>query len=202
MSHSFKKGFSLVELLVSLGIMGVLLSVIVFNQKSYTEAALITNVADNLGLTIAQAQTYGLAVKQRAPNTADFTNGYGVSLSTLEDGGEEGFIFFYDVNNSQYYDGGWPCGVAECLEKMEFLGENYIEDFCILRTQGANQCGTTSRVDISFRRPEPDARILFFNSGGNTFTVPNMSGVKITLRSASGLRKYVTVYTTGQISVQ
>ena len=204
MSHFFKNksGFSLIELLVSLGIMGVLLTVIMFNQKSYTEAVLLANIADELSLSVVQAQTYGLAVKERATGSADFTSGYGVSLSFLEEGGEGGYIFFYDQNNTQYYDGGWPCGVAECLERKEFSGGNYIDNFCIVRTQGADQCGTVARVDISFRRPNPDARIFFFNASGNSYYPQNLKGVKIMLESPGGLSKTVTIYTTGQISVQ
>ncbi len=200
--RSFGAGFSLIELLVSLGIAGVLLTVVVLNQRGYTEGALLSNTVDNLGLSVSQAQAYGLAVREKSPGTSDFLYGYGLSLSFLEDGGENGFIMFRDNNNSQYYDGGWPCGVSECLEKTEFSGGNYIEDFCVLRTQGADQCGTVGRVDISFKRPVPDARIFLYNTGGNSYNLPNLKGVKIIIKSPSGLTRYVTVYVTGQISVQ
>lgn len=214
MFHSFKKkalpptklcfrsGFSLPELLVTIGIVGVLMTVVVLGQRGYTETAVLVNTVDNLALSVNQAQAYGLAVKERTPGSADFTNGYGLSLSFLEEGGEKGFIFFRDNNNSQYYDGGWPCGVSECVEKVEFAGGVYISDICTLRTQGSDQCGNTGRVDISFRRPDPEARIFFFNQGGNSYNVPNLEGVKIVVKSPTGLTRYVTVYTTGQISVQ
>jgi len=216
MSHSFKKvknssdtipssfclGFTLVEVLVTLGIMGVILSVILFNQRSYTEAATLLRVADELSLSIAQAQVYGLAVRESVSGSADFDSGFGVSLSFLESGGENGYIFFTDLNNSQYFDGGWPCGVPECAQKVEFPMGIRIESFCVVRTAGSDQCNNVSRADISFRRPVPDARIFLYNNGGSSYYPPHLKGVRIVLRSPSGHTRSVTAYTTGQVSVQ
>lgn len=199
---SKKQGFSVVELLISLGIVGVLLSVVILSQRGYTESAVLANTVDNLALSVNQAQAYGLAVKERSVGTSDFTNGYGLSITRLEPGAEKGFVFFRDNNNSQYYDGDFSCGTQECVEKVVFSGGNYIDDFCVVRTQGADQCSTVGRVDISFRRPNPAARIYMFNTGGQSYNLPNLQGVKIIVKSPTGLTRYVTVYTTGQISVQ
>ena len=61
---------------------------------------------------------------------------------------------------------------------------------------------TVGRVDISFARPNTEAQILFFNNGGQLFNPANMKGAKIVLESSGGLTRLVTVYATGQISVQ
>ena len=200
-----RRGFSLVELLVSVGIVTVILSIIVLNQRSYTESTTISNLAENMSLSLSEAQAYGLAVKEISPGTDDFTAGYGISVSMLEQGDELGFILFTDRNDSEHYDGDWSCDTgpsSECLEKVEFPEGYHIESFCVLRTTGADQCGEVRRADISFHRPNVEARMAFFNSGGNPFTTPNLKGVRITMESPSGLTKSVVVYTTGQLSVQ
>ena len=208
MSHLFKtrsRGFTLIELLVSLGIMGVILSVIALNQRTYTEAALLTNTADELGLSMSEAQAYGVAVKERAAGSADFNAAFGVSLSILESGSTGAYLLFTDRNGNQYYDGSWECttgGASECIERVNLRGGNYIDSFCILRTAGGDICNNVSRVDVSFRRPEPEAELKFFNSGGSDYAPANIKGASITIKSPSGLVKTVIVYNSGQISVQ
>ena len=203
--RSKTKGFSLVELLVSLGIISVILSVVVSNQNTYTDSAALSNLADDLALSISKAQAYGIAVRELSTGSANFTASYGLSVSLLASGSETAYLFFADRNDNLIYDGDWTCqtgGASECLEKVDISRGNYIDSFCILRTNGADQCGTVERADINFTRPEPDAGLTFFNSGGQVFTLPNTAGVRITLKSPGGLVKDVVIYTTGQVSVQ
>lgn len=202
MSLFFKKGFSLIELLVSIGIMVTILTVVVFGQNKYTEAANLTQLADEIAMSVSQAQAYGIAVKELETGSLNFSSGYGLSITLLEEGGEQEYIYFADINDSQYYDGDLGCGSEECLEEIAISRGNYIESFCVLRTQGTDQCGAAQRVDISFKRPETDARLFFFNSGGQSYNTPNLEGVQINLKSPSGLTKSVIVYVTGQVSVQ
>lgn len=196
------RGFSLIELLVSISIMVAIITVVVFGQRGYTESARLLNLADEIGLSVSQAQAYGIAVRETATGSANFNSAYGLSLTLLEAGGSTAYIYFSDLNNNQYYDGSLTCSTSECMEKIIISGGNYIESFCALRTSGSDQCGGPERVDISFKRPETDASIFFFNSGGQSYNVPNLEGVRINLRSPRGLTRSVTVYLTGQVSVQ
>ena len=102
-----KRGFTLIELLVSLAIMAVITTVIMFNQGNYTDAAALRNAADDLGLTFTEAQTYGIAVRERQADSSDFTSAYGVSITLLEQGAQTGYISFFDRNANEYYDSGW-----------------------------------------------------------------------------------------------
>jgi len=207
MSQCSKKncGFSITELLVSLGIVLVLLSLVAFNQQKYTDTSALVSLADEFSLTVTQAQAYGVAVKERAPGSADFSASYGISLSLLGSGSNIAYLFFSDRNVNKYYDGAWDCpvgGTSECLEKANISRGNYIDSICVVRTNGADQCNTVSRVDISFVRPDTEAQLVFFNNGGQVTVPQNMKGVRIVFKSPSNVTRSVVVYQTGQISVQ
>ena len=97
-SKNNKRGFSLVELLVSISIVSVLITVIIFNQRSYTDVAALSILADELSLTITQAQAYGIAVREFAPGSADFSASYGLSMNLLGTGSNSAYLFFADRN--------------------------------------------------------------------------------------------------------
>lgn len=206
MSHcSRKRGFTLIELLVSLTIMLVILTVVILNQSTYTERAALINLADEIGSTVSQAQVYGIAVRELSAGSENFSSSYGLAFSLLGSGSNSAYLFFADRNGDTFYNGDWTCplgGSSECLEKTDMQRGNYIESICAVRSSGGDECSTAKRVDITFLRPHTEAQIVFFNSEGQRWSPPNTLGVKINLKSPSGLAKYVAVYESGQISVQ
>jgi type II secretory pathway pseudopilin PulG len=200
-----KRGFTLIEMLVSLGIAMLILTVLVLNQSKYTEMASLTAASDDLSLAVTQAQVYGISVREISPGAQDFSAAYGVGVNLLGSGANNIYIFFADRNANQRYDGSWTCpveGGTECLERTPFSGGNYVDSLCVVRTNGADQCGSIGRVDISFLRPDPEARIRFQNQGGESYDPPSVKGVRINLKSPSGLTRSVVIYITGQVSVQ
>lgn len=198
------QGFSLVEVLVSMGVIVVILSVIVSNQSTYADAVALTNLSDEIASTVTQAQAYGNAVKELTPGSIDFTASYGLAFS-LQNNDPTAYIFFADRNGDQIYSGDWNCvtgGAAECLAKTAILRNNVVDSICIIRSSGGDQCNTIQRVDISFVRPHLEAQIRFFNNGGQEINMGNTLGAKIILRSPSGLTRSVSVYESGQVSAQ
>ena len=192
------------ELLVSIAIVSVILTVIVSNQSTYTDGAALTNLADEISSTISQAQTYGIGVKEFSSSSSEFSASYGLTFSLLGSGFNKAYLFFGDRNGNKIYDGDWSChigGASECLERIDISRGNYIESLCVVRTSGADIC-EVGRVDISFARPSTEAQLLFFNLGGASFTPAGIKGAKIILKSPGGLSRSVTVYKTGQISVK
>ncbi|MDP2642174.1 MAG: prepilin-type N-terminal cleavage/methylation domain-containing protein, partial [bacterium] len=153
--HSNHKGFTLVELIVSMGIMAIILSVVISSQSTYTDSAALSNLADEIGLTISQAQAYGIGVREFSPGTSDFTASYGLVFSLLESDFNKSYISFADRNSNKIYDGDWSCQTGdglECLKKTDIPRGNYIESLCVVRSSGGDIC-TVGRADITFTRP-------------------------------------------------
>lgn len=199
------KGFTLTELIVSLGIVMAILAGVVFNQSTYLDGAALSNLVQELSSTITQAQAYGIAVRELSPGSEDFSASYGITLSILSSGSPTAYLFFADRNGNNFYDGEWACplgGVSECLEKVNITRGNYIDSVCAIRSVGADQCNNISRIDISFIRPNTEAKLIFFNNSGALYNPPNMIGAKVVIKSPAGLERSVSVYQSGQISVQ
>jgi len=200
-------GFTLMELLVSISIMTVMLTVVVLNQSKYTDNATLFNLADEIGLTISQAQAYGVGVKEFSPGSNEFSASYGLTFSLLASGSNKAYLSFADRNGDKIYGGDWSCpigGASECLERFDISRGNYIDQLCRVRNNPNNpyQC-SVGRIDISFARPSLEAQIRFFNQSGNLMVDdPDFIGARISVRSPGGANRSVLVYYTGQVSVQ
>lgn len=199
------KGFSLVELIVTIGIVSVILTIIVSNQSKYADIAALGNLADEIGLTLSQAQSYGIAVRELSPGSDDFSAAYGLSMSLLPSGSNTSYLFFADRNANHAYDGDWTCatgGASECLDKKQILRGHYIDTICVVPTSGAEECSGIGRVDMSFVRPHTEAQIVFFDTSGSLYTPSSLKGAHVTFKSPTGISRSVVVYQSGQISVQ
>jgi len=200
-----ERGFTLVELLISLSIVAVILTTLVSRQSIYTDGAALSNLADEISLTVFQTQAYGIGVREFSPGSSNFSVSYGLTLSLLGSGSNKAYLTFVDRNSNKLYDGDWSCpigGASECVEKVNISRGNLIDSICVVRTSGVDQCNVAERVDISFARPRTEAQITFFNGGGQVFAPSNIQGVKIVLKSPAGATRSIVVYNTGQISVQ
>ena len=197
-------GFGLVEFMVSIGIVILMIAVIVPSQSRYTDGLALSNLADEVSLMITQAQAYGVGVREFAPGSSEFSAAYGLAFSLLSSGSPTAHIYFADRNANRVYDGDWGCavgGTSECLGKTNFYRGNYISAICIFRYIGGAQCGI-GRTDVSFIRPKIEPQLVFFNLGGQSIDLPNTIGAKIKFSSPAGAVRSVTVYKTGQITVQ
>jgi prepilin-type N-terminal cleavage/methylation domain-containing protein len=200
-------GFTLIELLVSISIMLVITAVVLLNQGTYSSNISLTNLANDISLTIRQAQIYGVSVRELQTGSGDFSSAYGVDFNILGTnvGGDSAYIFFADrgVTKNGIYDDLWSCplgGSSECLQKIPTSTGNSIKKLCILYTNGTSDC-TIKRADITFRRPSTSANLVFFNSGGGLMSPVGVLGAEVDVNSSTGARS-VIVYITGQISVK
>ena len=198
-------GFTLIELLVSISIIVTIIAIVLSNQADYTEGTAITSLADDISLTLTQAQIYGVSVREFSPGTSEFDAAYGMSFDITDEGEDDAYIYFADrgVKNG-IYDSGWDClvgGSSECIAKTSILRGNTISELCYEQKSGPEQCNL-GRVDVTFIRPATEANITFFNLNGTELNLPNAVAARIKLSSPSGLGRSVFVYKSGQISVQ
>ncbi len=186
---SLKEGFSLVELIVSLTIFGLITTVILVRNAQFNNSILLTNLAYDVALSVRQSQIYGLSVKEASVGSSNFDIGYGVHFSNAS---MTSYSLFIDNDKDEHYDGG-----AELLETYTVRQGNIIKDFCVIES-GGNRCLSTNDItalNIVFIRPDPDAIIT-------ADSVTKYRTAKIYLESPAGTQKIVVVESTGQISIQ
>lgn len=201
MNKRFILGFTLVELLVSISIMSLISTVIIYNHQKFNDNLEITNLSYEVALALRQAQIYGVSTKEFKEGTTEeerFNTPYGIYFNVRTY--PTSFIFFADKDKDGRYIGSGATCVSSagdvCLEKTNIGKGNRILEICELDSANNWECDG-NRLDtafITFQRPEPDAR-LKVNGGVDPIAV------KICLVSPQDRIKEIVVYPTGQISI-
>ncbi|MFA7315155.1 MAG: prepilin-type N-terminal cleavage/methylation domain-containing protein [Candidatus Magasanikbacteria bacterium] len=197
----FTAGFTLVELLVTISIFVLLTGIVLFNQTKFNSTILLTNLAYDTALTIRQAQTYGVNVKEfnRQDGVDKKFLPYGVHFET--ESNNKSFILFTELDYGSANDPGDGLYLTEvdddiadsslcqadkgCVTRYSIKRGNYISAICAEEVEsGESNCSDGSKnrtvLDIVFTRPNPDARISFDNS-----------------ESESGVEKVATIILSG-----
>jgi prepilin-type N-terminal cleavage/methylation domain-containing protein len=175
------RGFTLVEMIVVVGIIALISAVVLTRTNQFDNAVLLKGVAYDVALSIRTAQNYGINVRGQQGN---FDNPYGIYFDM--ETGTTTYTFFLDQNGDSVYTPG------EALDTYT-LGRGFTVGRICSFSGTTPSCDTPlSNVSILFKRPNPDAII----NGGT------LSGVGIELLSPRAGSWFVTVQSTGQISVQ
>ncbi|MBY0539407.1 prepilin-type N-terminal cleavage/methylation domain-containing protein [Patescibacteria group bacterium] len=184
------RGFSLMELLVVIGIFSTISVVILANHSKFNSSVLLGNLAYSIAVSVREAQVYGVSVQQY---NSSFKSGYGVHV---EAGNGAEYIFFADTNGNKTYDKD-----ADAIVKRYTLNAQHsIVKFCGIKSTGVEECsdGSTTigidNLDIVFFRPDPDAYI-------SSDRTDMYSSAKIAVGSTAGEMRTVSVASTGQIAV-
>lgn len=210
LNNSKKKGFTIIELLVVIFIVGVISSLVMFNYKSFRSDVSVENLAQDIGLAVRRAQVYAVSTKG-----ADNTNfpSYGVHFnipgSTDILGTEKAFVLFADLPDypviGQYDQSSTTCGVVnpsavsqdECMEIIKITTQDKITALCDDKVcyDGTND----PSVDIVFTRPNTEAEFCF-RVGSSACSNP--SNIRIKVESVGKTERYINVWNTGLISVK
>lgn len=208
-SRSVRRGFSLIEMLIVVGLFTIITAFALMNHARFGENILATNLAYDIALSFREAQSYGLSVRESAPLSGAFDLGYGVHF--LHDWF---FVFFADRNNNGRYDGTSVDGVcvggdsSECLKVYRLERGYSIPSFCgVLSASGSLECRvfpnvdeTISFLDVLFKRPKPDA---FVRTNLNGQAEERYRSARITIVSPRAREsRTVEVFQTGQISIR
>ncbi|MBX4209331.1 prepilin-type N-terminal cleavage/methylation domain-containing protein [Candidatus Parcubacteria bacterium] len=174
------RGFTLVELLVSIAIFTFITTVAIFNNAQFNGSVLLTNLAYEIGLSIRQAQFYGISVRQNA--ALSFNSGYGIDFNTAS---PSSYVLFEDKTGGTAHVK--DAGDVD-IQTFTIGKGNRISKICL---NGVTPC-SAAIVDVTFLRPNPDA---YIRSAGTSY-----GKAEICLQSPQGLKRKVTVESTGQIS--
>lgn len=195
-----KKGFTLFEMLVSIGIFTALTTVLLMNHGQFKSSVVLDNLAYEIALAVRQAQSYGLNVRAANISTSDYTRAFGVHFyrPSIDD---DNFLLFADTSgsNNLRYD-----GVAERIEQFKLPSGIVILKYCGVVSSTGDEtiyCSDTNAavqyLDITFRRPDPNATFVLGSTVTETFR-----SVKIYIKSnRTDQQAVIQVDKIGQIAV-
>ena len=214
-----RQAFTLVELLVTITIFVIMSGVVLFSQTKFNSSILLTNLAYDLALTVRQAQTFGVNIKQFDLGGIAVFNPYGVHIQMVNDRATQFFLFTditeEAVGNPDFWsvdinDDGQPDNVPEsaivtytscekaegCVTRQSLKRGNYISG--VRRIEADGTVVALEAIDIMFVRPNPEAIIW----GEVDDEVERYDSVVICLSEPDGVEhKAVEVRQTGQIEV-
>ena len=215
LTDGLNRGVTLIEMLVVVAIVALVSTVIIFNYSDFSNNVSVRALAQEVALGVRKAQTYATSVRNVDGTTGNSSlyPAYGISFAIKQTSKtspyEKQFVLFADIpdNGEKVGDGVYntkdSCGTPqfgdECAEMFNITSADKIVKLCTTTGGAKEDCFTDKAVDIVFRRPSPDANICI-DSGGVCQT-EKPAYVKIVIESAKGLQKTITVWNTGQISV-
>lgn len=194
-----KKGFTLIELMVTVGIFVLMTGVLLAKYGSFNQGIILTNLAYDVALNIRTAQSSGLNVKSTPANSSvNFSSQFNYPFGVHFTSGSSAFVNFADANyNNDTGIGRYES--SEAISSVNIKRGSTVSSLCA----GANEnsCDNTIlELDITFKRPDPVAHIVSVGTGD---VVKSENGyAEITLRSVDGTTRKVVVRSTGQIAVK
>lgn len=217
----YKKGATLLEMMVVVGIFVVISGVTVFNYGQFNSSMSTQNLVDDIALSIRKAQSYAIGV--RGINDT-FIGGYGVRFSVnpltsgnVHQGTNKSFVVFAEMEttpNRRYdygaYNGcGNPVLHDECLEILKILSADEISN---IRIFGAGDSLLATLVgddvlDILFYRPNPEPSFCYRKNPIDincSEDQKNIVYVKIEVKNMGGgveTIRSIRISNSGQISV-
>lgn len=214
--------FTLVELMVALGIYIIMAGLIFANQDKFNQSLAFSNLGYDIALTIRQAQTYGYAVRGEGSNGSTFTNAFGVHFASDK---PSSFTVFYEPIQKPLASASQaaPLSYEACQSSTSCdsglqtvsnynLQNNYtISNLCYGPGSG---CGSTDStcssvsvgnstnnyLDIVFQRPNINA-FIFNNSTNYPILNYPLSEAAVELQSPAGEKECVSVFSSGDIEV-
>jgi len=191
---SHKKGFTLIELIVTVSVFVMLSLSVLGNYRSTTKSLSLNSLANLISSDIRRAQTYGISSLSTEDN-----NAYGVSFNMTY---PNAYMLFSDNNgNFRNNDNDRATCSGDCVERMTIKSGSIISKLCVDMKKDhltSTTCTGVANLHIAFQRPDPEPKkITVF---GET-VIP--SDAEIVVTSSDGLlTKTIVVWSTGLITVE
>lgn len=199
-----KKGFTLVEMIVVMGIVTIIIAVTLFNYQDVNSKSILKNVAYDMALSFREIQSLGLGAKKYTlsnTTTDSFKTPFGAQFNS----GQDIYMLFADEDqNNNCFDNSTLC-VCPDGECLSLIRPGYdkikIYDVCVSDDNGDNSdCISNELIDYAsaiFKRPNPDARIYSSESS----SPKQLMRVLLQVKDSDDLQM-IKVTNTGQVSVK
>lgn len=174
------RGFTLVELLISVAIIMILSLTLYAQQSKFDSSIYIKNTAQQIALAIRESQTYSVSSVGGSEGT------YGIHFSN----NSKEFTFFQDSNG----DGIYASSTDKMIKTHRLKGSNQIGNKSIVSNTNSYDCST---LTITFKRPNPEPTFRCdsnFRSGRAEIVLGDSNDNTVT--------KKIKVSATGQIQVE
>ena len=185
-SASLQLGFSLVEVIVTLSIVTIITTLVMFRYGSFNSAVLLKNQAYEIALDIREAQVFAISVRG---NTSQFREEYGVYFSLAANENKQ-YVFWQDIgadSNPQYDDSSEEINTTNLDNRFSVVG--------ICLDDAPSPCSPNT-VSISFARPNFDAVIV---RGGTRYQTAE---IIIAPDNDPSFTRSIFITSTGQITVE
>jgi prepilin-type N-terminal cleavage/methylation domain-containing protein len=195
--RNFKKdnlsfGFTLIELMVTIGVFVLLSTVVLVNYRSVDNSLVLQNTAHQMGLIIRKAQVSGLSVVGAGSGTIPDFPTYGANFNLAT---PTMFIFFADFDGNGVFSGTCPGVTCELVQRYN-LPKNYTIKNLLGNNKSASPGSTPHSLNITFTRPLPDATMK------ETASSPVFADSEIVVQSLAGATRTIVIWKTGQLSVE
>lgn len=146
---SKQRGFTLIEILVTIFIITVLSGVVVVNQKEGQRTVALTRSAHKLAQDLRGAEEMALVGKTFYDNFPD--GGYGIHF--IND--SNSYIIFADCDNDQQYDEGLVCPDCTSGSCIDYRFSEKVRESNMEELVKINSISPSSPLDITYIPPDP-----------------------------------------------
>jgi type II secretory pathway pseudopilin PulG len=185
LNKSDKNGFTVVELIVTIGILIVITALILADYPEFSQRMSLKKTSQEIALVVHQAQAYGLGVREFIPGSGVYP-GYGIHFDSSS---PDSFLLFADLNGNKLYDGD-----AEKVELFKIKTGEAIYDLCGNEKNTPPGVCSLNTMDIVYFRPAP---VVSLRSGAFTY-----ADAEIKIKSQHAGIKEIIIWLSGQISIE
>jgi len=191
MSHH--KGFTILELLVIIGIMGIMSAFFIPNYRQGGRQLALDRAAHELTRELRRAQEMAMSAKEH-PVTGLVPPGYGIHFDRISGGGNYDIYLYADTNGS----GNERYTAGEELEKINKDDEGiYLEREVKIKDVVTGLSSSPDKTSINFSPPDPITKVQ--NGVGDNYQVVTIT---LALKADETKTKVIMVNIVGLIDAE